>query len=152
MTASFPRFTQTKPAGRQHGRPAPPLLAVLPSQTPELCQVRTSALETLAIEHSLPADLFQQQADIIRALIQSIHDRPRSYTNVMSLAGTVLRAGLWLAMDVSTQADFCRAFGAERHLRPNKSVAWAIYHRIFPTARLTQDVSPPKEKHHAASS
>ncbi|PIE19548.1 MAG: hypothetical protein CSA66_02265 [Proteobacteria bacterium] len=93
--------------------------------------VERSMLERLADTHGVPPDLMVRQARIIGEVIEHIDDVPRSYRNIMTRMEDVQRASLWLMTGATTQAAFRRHFGDEGFMRPTKSVAWALYNRVF---------------------
>lgn len=90
-----------------------------------------SLLEELASVHGVAPEVLERQAAVIRDVVASIDDVPRSYRNIMDRTEDVLRASLWLLTGAETQAAFRRHFGGERFMRPTKSVAWAFYNRVF---------------------
>ena len=90
-----------------------------------------SLVDRLAETHGVSPALLEQQAAVLKEVIESIDDLPRSYRNVMDRSDDVMRASLWLLSGADTQASFRRWFGDERFMRPTKSVAWAFYNRVF---------------------
>ncbi len=103
--------------------------ALISSQFDDL--VQRSLIERLAQTHSVPADLLRRQAALIEETIGYIDDKPRSYRNIMDRTEDIQRAALWVVSGAKTQAEFRRFFGEERFMRPTKSVAWALYNRVF---------------------
>ena len=92
---------------------------------------RASLLQELSELHGVPEHVLTKQMEVLREVVDSIDDVPRSYRNIMTRADDVMRTGLWLLSGGETQAAFRRFFGEERFMRPTKSVAWAFYNRVF---------------------
>lgn len=104
-------------------------VALLTSQLADT--IESSLLERLSELHGVPQDVLVRQAEVVRDVIDSIEDVPRSYRNIMTRAEDVQRAAIWLVSGADTQASFRRFFGDEGFMRPTKSVAWAFYNRVF---------------------
>jgi DNA-binding NtrC family response regulator len=90
-----------------------------------------SMVARLSEIHGVPESVLENQAEVMRAAIDTLDGLPRSYRNIMDRADDILRASLWLVSGAETQAEFRRFFGDERFMRPTKSVAWAFFNRVF---------------------
>ncbi len=65
-------------------------------------------------------------------LLEDADGNRLSYAQVTARMKEISRLSLWLVSGATSQVEFRRFFGKERWRMPTKSVAWAIYHEVFP--------------------
>ena len=68
----------------------------------------------------------------VRALIDDMHDQPKTYRNVVERLNRVSKVALWLVTGAQSQADFRKFFGSLEAEMPTKSVAHQVYYDVFP--------------------
>ncbi len=102
----------------------------LQARLPEL--VDHALLVELARRHEVPADLLGRFCSVVGNLAQDADGERRSYSQVVNQVKHLSRVALWLVSGARTQVDFRRFFGTKSWQRPTKSVAWSIFHDVFP--------------------
>ena len=96
----------------------------------ELLVGRTRLME-IANEHKVSTRTIDKLCRAIKTVIEEMHDRPRSYRNVVERTHRLSKVALWLVSGARTQAEFRKFFGKLEAEMPTKSVAHQIYYEVF---------------------
>jgi hypothetical protein len=71
-----------------------------------------------------------------------MHDRPRSYRNVVERTNRLAKVALWLVSGAKSQAEFRKFFGKLEAEMPTKSVAHQIFYEVFGADAELSDATP----------
>lgn len=102
----------------------------LQARLPEL--VDHTLLAELASRHDVPAELLGRFCAVVGGLLDDDGGERRSYAQVVDNVKHLSRVALWLVSGARSQVDFRRFFGTKTWQRPTKSVAWSLFHDVFP--------------------
>lgn len=94
--------------------------------------VDRSLLQSLAEVHGVSQDVLTSFCSIVDTLSQDEEGNQLSYSQLVDRTRQMSRLALWLVSGAHSQVEFRRFFGDKRWQMPNKSVAWAIFHEVFP--------------------
>ncbi|MEE8410291.1 MAG: sigma 54-interacting transcriptional regulator [Myxococcota bacterium] len=93
--------------------------------------VGKARLREIADEHNVSLRALNNFCRALHTLIDDMHDKPRSYRNVVERTSRLSKVALWLVSGAETQAEFRKFFGKLDAEMPTKSVAHQIYHEVF---------------------
>ncbi|HEY0839613.1 MAG TPA: sigma 54-interacting transcriptional regulator [Vulgatibacter sp.] len=100
--------------------------------------VEAQTVARIAELHGLPETTLLKLARVLRELHLSLgtgaNAVPASYRNLMARTSLATKAALWLLSGAKNQSEFRRFFGSNSFEMPPKSVAWQIFHDLFPSA------------------
>ena len=88
-------------------------------------------LTNIAAEHKVSLHTLNRLCGAIQTVIGEMHDRPRSYRNVVERTNRLAKVALWLVSGAKSQAEFRKYFGSLEAEMPTKSVAHQIFHDVF---------------------
>lgn len=98
--------------------------------------VEAQTVARIAELHGLPETSLLKLARVLRELHGSLgtgaNAMPSSYRNLMARTSLATKAALWLLSGARNQSEFRRFFGTNSFEMPPKSVAWQIFHDLFP--------------------
>jgi len=107
--------------------------------------VEAQTVARIADLHGLPETTLLKLARVLQELHGSLGTGatavPASYRNLMARTSLATKAALWLLSGAKNQSEFRRFFGTNSFEMPPKSVAWQIFHDLFPDEGQASDRS-----------
>jgi hypothetical protein len=88
-------------------------------------------LTEIATEHRVSLRTLNRLCGAIQTVIDEMHDRPKSYRNVVERTNRLAKVALWLVSGAKSQAEFRKYFGKLEAEMPTKSVAHQIFYEVF---------------------